>query len=209
MWRLGCLLAAVVLVVIVLLGPGLLESYARWLAAGEEPAPADAILVLGGGRGERLATAVELYHEGWARRMFLIGPGEPYVPRSFDEEALSQSEIKRLIAVKRGVAADSVQVILGASSTYEEAQLSLEIMRKTGVERLLVVTSPFHARRARQTFRHVYNDEEIAARVIRTSWDTSTSDPEKWWWRESDTLSVFNETFKLIYYLIRYGIWPL
>jgi uncharacterized SAM-binding protein YcdF (DUF218 family) len=210
MKRLGCLAFFVAfLLLIVLFAPNLLELHAKWLAWGDEPEPADAILVLGGGQGERLTLALRLYREGLAPRIFITGPSDPVIPEYSDSDGITQAEAKRLIAVDKGVPGDMVTVILGATSTYEEAEISADVFKNMGFRKILVATSPYHTRRARKTFRKVYEREGIDVLTLNGGWELSPYSYEHWWWRESDTFPVLLETAKLGYYLFRYGVSPI
>lgn len=210
MKRLGCLAFLVlVLFVIVLLAPNILELHAKWLARGDEPEPAEAILVPGGGGGERLRLALELYEEGLAPQIFITGTSEPAMARSMDPGVMTWAEAKRVIAVEKGVPEDDVTVILGPRSTYEEAEVALRVFQNLGIRKILVATSPFHARRARQTFRHVFRGENIEVLTVHGGWDASPHDYRHWWWREEDALPVLLETAKLGFYLFRYGVSPI
>lgn len=210
MRSLGCLsvlfLAAALIVVFRV---PILENHARWLVTKGEPSPADAIVVLGGGRGERLHHALRLYRQGLADEIFITGPSDHILPDAYDTDGLSQAEAKRLIAIKKGVPEEKVTVILGPTSTYEEATVTLDVFRELGHKRILVVTSPYHTRRARQTFRKIYRKDGIEVTALHTPWEESSYDPKRWWRREEDTFAILLETAKLVYYLFRYGISPV
>lgn len=207
---LGCFsVVFLIVVILVVFGSNLLELHARWLAVKGEPTPSDAILVLGGGRGERLHHALQLYNQGFASEIFITGPAEPILPEAYRADGLTKAEAKRLIAIKKGVPEEKVTVILGPTSTYEEATFTLSVFRDLGYERVLLVTSPFHTRRARQTFRRVYGKEGMQVTALHTPWAESSYDPKRWWSRELDTFAVLVETAKLVYYLFRYGISPI
>ncbi|MBU2690442.1 MAG: YdcF family protein [Candidatus Eisenbacteria bacterium] len=189
--------------------PRILDAWADWLVIKSHPMPADAILVLGGGRGERLATALQLYKEGWANQIYVSGPNEPGISRLLDPDALTQAEVKRHLAVQHGVPEDKVSVILGPSSTFEEASLTKDLFLQLKYSRILVVTSPYHTRRAYQTFRHIYRKTGIQISVISAPWELTGYKRKEWWRHEDDTFAILNETGKLIFYLLRYSIPPI
>jgi uncharacterized SAM-binding protein YcdF (DUF218 family) len=205
----GCLAAIILILILILMGPRLLQAWAGWLVVDNRPMPADAILVLGGGRGERLAAGLELYREGWAGRIYISGPNEPGISRYLDPDASTRVEWMRRLAVKQGVPENSIMIILGPSSTYEEASMSKEIFLQSQFSRILVVTSPYHTRRAYQTFRRIYKDSGIDVRVIAAPWETMRHRQGEWWRHESDTFAILNETGKLIFYLLKYRIPPV
>jgi uncharacterized SAM-binding protein YcdF (DUF218 family) len=71
-----------------------------------------------------------------------------------------------------------------------------------------VVTSPFHSRRARAVFRHVFRGSGIGVRLAHAPFDVATSSPRRWWTREKDLVAVFDESVKGFYYLWHYRILP-
>jgi uncharacterized SAM-binding protein YcdF (DUF218 family) len=210
MKRVGCLaVGLLILGTIVLFAPNLLEIHARWLMVEDTARPADAVLVLGGGRGERVRHAIRLYHAGLAPALYVTGTAEPVIPRSVDPLSLTPAEADRVLAIHQGVPEEDVTVILGPSSTYEEADVSLEIFRSMGFKRVILVTSPYHSRRARQTFRRLYRPAGIEVVMLPAPWADTAYDPRGWWRRERDAMAVFVESAKLSYYLFRYGVFPI
>ncbi|MBD3161409.1 MAG: hypothetical protein GF346_04285, partial [Candidatus Eisenbacteria bacterium] len=87
------LLAAGVLVLLFL--PGILTAYAGWLIEVDPPREADVAVVLGGGVGERLGAAVEIWREGRVPAILVTGPDEPLLPVYTGEDSLTQGEVKR------------------------------------------------------------------------------------------------------------------
>ena len=91
-----------------LLAPRLLQSYARGFIVGDTLEPSDAVVALAGGDGERMGAAIGLYKRGLATKLLITGPDTPLLPVYTGEDSLTQGEIKRRIAVKRGVPAESI-----------------------------------------------------------------------------------------------------
>ena len=185
-----------------------LEAYARSFIVDEALTPADATVTLSGGNGERLHAAIGLYRRHLARTLFIVGPDVPLLPVYTGGDSLSQGEAKRRIALRRGVPPDSVVLVLGPTSTIEEATASLETAKEHAWSSLIVVTSPFHSRRARATFRHVFRDSGIEVKVYHLPLGRSSDDPRRWWKSESDTMSVLTETIKSVFYAWNYRIFP-
>ena len=122
---------------------------ARPLRLSAPPQPADAIVVFAGGVGEsgeagggaqeRLKTAVDLYHGGYAPAV-VFSSGFVY---SFKE-----AEVMRAFAIDQGVPADRIILELRAANTYENVAYTTEIARQRQWRSLLLVSSPYHMRRA-------------------------------------------------------------
>jgi uncharacterized SAM-binding protein YcdF (DUF218 family) len=113
------------------------------------PAAADAIVVFAGGVGEsgkagggaqeRIAQAVDLYKGGYAPVM-ILSSGYVY---SFKE-----AEVMRALAIDQGVPASAIVLERRAANTYQNVTFVDEILREHGWRRVLLVSSPYHMRRA-------------------------------------------------------------
>jgi uncharacterized SAM-binding protein YcdF (DUF218 family)/glycosyltransferase involved in cell wall biosynthesis len=144
----GGLLALAVLFAVVF------YTNAVWWAAAPlriaaPPGPADAIVVFAGGVGEsgkagggtqeRVQHAVDEYRAGYARHL-VFSSGYTY---SFPE-----AELMRSVAVQQGVPPDAILLEPRATNTYENVTYVDEILRGHGWRSALLVTSPYHMRRA-------------------------------------------------------------
>jgi uncharacterized SAM-binding protein YcdF (DUF218 family)/glycosyltransferase involved in cell wall biosynthesis len=129
-----------------------------WVAAQplyvvERPSPVDAIVVFGGGVGEsgiagggyqeRVERAVALYRGGYAPRI-IFSSGFVF---SFRE-----AEVMRDVAVAQGVPADAIILETSAGNTYQYVLFVRRLMETQGWQRILLVSSPYHMRRALMTF---------------------------------------------------------
>jgi uncharacterized SAM-binding protein YcdF (DUF218 family) len=188
--------------------PQLANSYSRWLVVSDDLPHADTAIALAGGEGERLLAAIELYRQKTVDRILIVGPKSPILKVYTGEKGLSQGEAKRRIAVKKGVREEDALLELGATSTYEEAQSTVDRAVREGWTSVIVVTSPMHTRRSRATFRKLLEGTGIDVYMHHLELDRSSQDPEDWWNREGDTMAVFTETVKLGFYAKNYGIWP-
>ncbi len=199
---------AVVLIVLWKSAPCLLEGYARWLVVQDPVVKSDALVVLSGGDGERLFAAIELYKQGKAGSMLVVGPDVPLLKIYTGEDSLTQGEAKRRIAIRRGIPPESIFLSLGATSTWDEARTALKECHARGWNSIVIVTDPFHTRRARATFRKVFHDSSVAVRTYHLPIGRSSQNPVGWWDRESDALSVITETIKMGFYIHAHHVWP-
>ena len=196
------------IVAIRLLGPRVLQSYARGFIVADSLLPCDAVVALAGGDGERLHAAIELYKRGLAPRFLITGPDTPLLPVYTGGDSLTQAEVKRRIAVKRGIPAEAIVMKLEATSTIDEAKSVLAACREQGWHSVLVVTSPFHTRRSRATFHSVLKGSGVEARIWHLPLSESVDSPRRWWTREDDTMSILTETVKTLFYVYNYRIYP-
>jgi uncharacterized SAM-binding protein YcdF (DUF218 family)/glycosyltransferase involved in cell wall biosynthesis len=127
----------------------LLWWVAEPLKVSAPPRPADAIVVFAGGVGEsgkagggapeRLKQAVDLYRAGLARHM-VLSSGYVY---SFRE-----AESMRALAIDQGVPAGNIVLEEHARNTYENVTFVDDILRDHRWTSILLVSSPYHMRRA-------------------------------------------------------------
>ncbi|MGB9858618.1 MAG: YdcF family protein, partial [Moorellaceae bacterium] len=120
-------------------------SVARWLVVEDNALqPADVIIVLSGEQGERVETAVKLYKQGFAPRLLMTGGPV--------EWNVAAADIMAWQAESLGVPPQDIVLERRASSTYENAVYTLEILKQKGWRSAIVVTSPYHLRRTRFIF---------------------------------------------------------
>jgi uncharacterized SAM-binding protein YcdF (DUF218 family) len=190
------LVISVLLVLIVVSYRGWLPLFAQVLVAEDPPAPADAILILGGGAGSRQLRALALYREGLAP--WLISSGEaPHLP----DFARSFADIGTDFLVARGVAREAILLLPDTTSTRDEATASLALAQERGFRSLLVVTDDYHTGRSRLTFRRAFRGSGIEVRMVgvHPPWFQTAS----WWSEERPLLAVIGEYEKLVFYLLK------
>lgn len=165
---------------------------ARFLDVEDPLEPADAALVMTGDPGfERTTSAARLVGEGKARLLVLTG-GEPWP----GDSAASLRER----ALREGVPSERIRLEDRSTDTRESLVNVAPILREEGVKTLILVTSPYHQRRAFLAARRAFPGVRIVNRPVRTRpWP-----PVQPWWREALTRRhVFQEYAKLVYYGLR------
>ena len=91
----------------------------------------------------------------------------------------------------------------------DEAEAFRDWAREHHARSVVVVTSPYHTRRALATFTDVFDGSGIAIGV-EPSLTHSPARPDRWWAAAYDRWYVRYEWTAIAYYAIRYGIiaWP-
>jgi uncharacterized SAM-binding protein YcdF (DUF218 family) len=145
-------LAALALLWLVVAWTPLTRALAAGLTRRDEPAPADAVYVLASAvrqNGDlsaealaRLVHGLELVHDGLAPRLILS---------ELDPPANHYAEGAARIMRRFGIATELVAVG-PVHTTHDEAVLVGKLCRERGLTRLLLVTSPYHSRRAAAAF---------------------------------------------------------
>ncbi|MBX0357552.1 YdcF family protein [Halobacillus sp. Nhm2S1] len=143
----------------------------------------DAIIVLSGSE-ERLEHATDLFHEGLTSHMILTNSTE--------------NSIRPEEAINRGVPQSAIFEEPSATSTYENATLSKEIMEEEGFESALVVTSDYHSRRTKMTFNDIYDNQiEVDYSFVSSAFDPSDG------MTENEQRITFGEYVKIGVYWFR------
>jgi uncharacterized SAM-binding protein YcdF (DUF218 family) len=148
------LLAGLVLIAIVLHAQ-ILGALGAYLVRAGPPQKADAALVLAGdGWGYRVLTAAQLDRDGFVPKVLVSGPDGAYGNHECD--------LAIPFAVKHGYPESYfVHMENSVRSTMAEAQVVLPVIRQMGIQRLIVVTSNFHTRRAGAIYRKLAPDLKI------------------------------------------------
>lgn len=171
----------IVLLVLVFLGAVLyfarrpiLRALGEGWVVRDELEKAQVIVVLGGDSvaGDRVRRAAWLYREGWAPRVVLIGSAIRFY--------MSETELMQREAISHGIPADKLlRVAEPVSSTLEEALVLRKVFAEPDIRRVIVVTSNFHARRARRIFRKVFR--ERGTQIWVDAADDARFEPRRWW----------------------------
>lgn len=173
-----------------------------WLtAAGEvlverDPlAPADVIVVLAGNSPFRARHAEALHAQGLAPHVIISNE-----PLSSHGVQTTWLELRSVGLVKLSIPDAAIVPIPEISdSTYEEALRSRAIMQARGWRSAILVTDPFHMRRATMTFRQAF--ESAGLTVAASPADGSKYGVDNWWTDRNAIMRVAQEYIKLGYYV--------
>ena len=137
----------------------------------------------------RPVRAAELYKAGAAPWILCSGLGD------------CDANVQRL--ERAGVPAAAILREELSRNTSENARFSLPILRRLGAKRVIIVTSWYHSRRARQVFRHYGPDLSIYSRPAYAGCPASR------WAPQAISGHVKSEYLKLMGYWARYGVFPI
>lgn len=198
-WFTGLAIAAVFGAALFMGHPWILTQAAAWLVTNDPLIRADALIVLSGdSTGERVMQGVALWRQGYAPTVILSGgPIGRWT---------TAAEVMRKEALLLGLPSRAILLEEESMSTWEQAVKTLPMVRKLGARRVIVVTSPYHARRARWTFRRIFGPAGIEVLVSPSPY--SKFQVDRWWAREQDTEDVLLEYFKMLHYLLRFRSSP-
>ena len=160
----------------------------KFLCVDSGRVSADVIIVLGGGSHERPLRAAELFKQHAAPRIILTGVGD--------------DQINRRLLLAAGVPASAIQVEGKSTTTQENAEFTLKLLRAENLHSAILVTSWYHSRRSLKTFEHYAPDLKFYSRPAYFAFARED------WTRLGINKRMRLEFLKLPGYWIRYGVNP-
>lgn len=187
----------VVLVVLTVLvgGAGLAFFFGigYYLSPQDPLAKSDAIVAISGGdTGARVSEAVQLYKDGWAPDIIFSGA-------ALDPNGPSNARAMANIAIRAGVPETAIQLDETSANTRQNATGVATIVHDEGFHSIILVTSPYHQRRASLVFHRSLGPD---IRIINHS-----SVDQQWrrshWWATSYSRDLtMSELQKVAYELL-------
>lgn len=163
----------------------------------QQAAKADLIVSLGGEWGSRVQKAAELYREGYSSRILLtgyeggaIGPKTKFLnwrPQFLQDNGVPQS---------------ALLFDASARNTWEEAVITLALLKQQGWNSVIVVSDPPHMRRLHWVWSKVF--EGSGKKFVLVSSSPEWWIPAHWWGNDESKSFVVMEYVKLAYYIFKY-----
>jgi uncharacterized SAM-binding protein YcdF (DUF218 family) len=181
----------------------ILTGVADYLIINDKLQPADAIFLLNSEFNTRPFRAAELYAQGLAP-VVLIARAEdtPVVKLGL---VPNDTDISVGVMEKLGVPAEKIIVLPfpgGVTSTFDEAVVFRQYTESHRIQRIILVTSSFHTRRARWIFEKMLAGAPITLEMAAVPY--VEFDQTNWWKNEIGLTTLNNEYIKLFLYLIKY-----
>lgn len=195
----------------------LIISYKLWLPlpatfllVRDNLQKADCIVPLRGDTYLRFKKAVELYNKGYAKNIVVS-----YLPKRENDleeyynfcyliigmKVLSSQEYVLSVFKYLGMGLENLCFTDSpATSTYEEAVAIREIMLKKGFRSMILVTSPYHTRRALTIFKLVFRNTDI--KIYNYTARNEFYNPDHWWVRERDVRILISEYISMVHNFI-------
>ena len=166
-----------------------LVGIGHFLDVADPLAKADAIVAISGDTGARADTAIALWKRGYAPLLIFSGGSK-------DPESVASAELMKRTAVAAGVPASAIAVEGSSATTEENAARVAELMSARGLRSAILVTSPYHQRRAATLF-----EREFERRGGLEFHNHPAADPEwdenLWWTRDPSRTLTLIELAKL------------
>ena len=159
------------------------KSVWNFLVVNDEPKPADVIIVLSSGT-DRVEEGVTLYKLGYANKILFSGEGSP--------DMATQAE-------SLGIPQNNILIENNSESTFENAKYSAAIMETQGFKSAIVVTSPYHTRRASVLFANFFRRWDLT--ICSVPFPSSLT--SNWWKDPYLERTVISEYVKLgLHYIL-------
>jgi len=164
-------------------------SLGGFLSPQDKLEKSDVIIAISGGDTmARTDEAIKLYKENWASYLLFSGAA-----RSGD---VSNAESMRTYAVSKGVSPSKIFIEEESTTTYENAKLSKDIIEEQGWSKIILVTSPYHQKRASMTFNFVLDNN---IKLINHSSSDKYWSASMWYRGDKNRNTSFEEISRVIY----------
>jgi len=173
-----------------------------WLVKEELPPHADALVLLMGNFTDRVLQTADLYGSGIADRVIIaeesMGGYKGLTDRGVKIISHTSQAVSSLVAL--GVPADSITVLPGdARSTLDEAAIVRNyIGTNPDLDTLILVSSPYHLRRASMIFGKAFGEAGLPVFTGTSGSGTYTDFNAAGWWRSKEDIQhVLTEVIKI------------
>ncbi|WP_339138131.1 MAG: YdcF family protein [Candidatus Electrothrix sp. GW3-4] len=167
--------------------------YAPLLLLVDEPVTqADIAVVLGGGGGSRLHKGLALYKGQLVDHLVLVDKTKQ------DWAAMLQRLCPNYVVEGK------ITILEGSRNTFTDAELAEAYCRAHNIKNMLVVTDPYHTRRAALIFKEQFAENNVQVRVVSSGEFGNRLTPQDQWWQDENTLkTVWAELSKIFIILLR------
>ena len=177
------------------------QNLTQILRPNSQIIPNSAILVLGGGIQSRLFYAIALYRYGISDLVLITNPAN-YIYNDFG--GAIQSEVAQMkgaldFAHARYKIVPSKNP-LGAQSTRDEALDVADFLRQNPLDKIFIITSEFHSKRAYITFSDIFAKEGIKTEIYLFPAPNRIFNRANWHKSELGIACYLLETPKLLLY---------
>ncbi len=160
-----------------------------FLSPQDKLSQADAIVVVSGGQTTtRAEYGIRLFKQGYAPLILFSGGAL--------DDGPSNAVAMRQQALEAGLSDDNILLDGDAQNTYENAVNSKRLLEQVAAKKIILVTSPYHQRRATQTFKKILGSDYtvLGSSAVDSRWSKSN------WWKSGFSFNIsMSELNKLLY----------
>lgn len=184
--------AGIVLAVIILIIGIFFVGIGYYLSPQSKLENSDAIVVISGGQTtSRADKGIQIYKDGYAKNMVFSGAAL--------DDGPSNAEAMQMQAIAAGVPLNSINTDDESRDTYQNAVNSKKILEGIKAKKIILVTSPYHQRRAYETFKFVLGKDYT---VLNSSSFDDRWSKSRWWDKGFAYNITLSESAKLFYILV-------
>jgi uncharacterized SAM-binding protein YcdF (DUF218 family) len=168
----------------------LLLSIGYYLSPQSSLQISDAIVAISGGDTQaRTTEAIKLYDQGWSKHIIFSGA-------AFDPISPSNALVMAKAAEAAGVPSSAITIESNSMDTAENAVDVGRIIKAKGYHKIILVTSPYHQRRASILFKRSVGPDVVVLNQssIDPAWRRSD-----WWATSYSTDLTLSELAKTLY----------
>jgi uncharacterized SAM-binding protein YcdF (DUF218 family) len=165
------------------------------LTVDEKPEKSDVIVVLGGENIIRTDYGVKLFKDEYSNRLLFTGGNI-----NFGDNG-KEAEVMRNEAIKLCVPNEDIILEDKATSTYENAIFSKEIIMSKGFESAIIVTSDYHMLRSKLVFNKAFKGTGI--KLTFCSSQSKKFKPQCWFTDKYSRHVTISEYKKLLRYFVK------
>lgn len=181
---------AVVVLTLIFLVVGFL-GLGYYLSPQDKLQKSDAIVAISGGETDsRALEAIKLYKAGWAPKIIFSGD-------ALDPDSPSNAATMKMLATGEGVPEADILLEEQSTNTLENANSVASIVRDNQIKHLILVTSPYHQRRASVAFRAATLGE---VNVLNHSTTDHRWRRSRWWASKYSFDLTMTELQKVLFY---------
>ena len=174
----------------------------HWLVKENAPVHADALVVLMGNFPERVLQTSDLYSAGRADRVIIVEESMGAY-RGLEERGvsiISKTTQAKESCIALGIPPEKITILPGdARSTLTEAIIVRDYLRTTGgIDSLVLVSSPYHLRRATLIFDKALDKSQPPVWVGCSPSAYANYNATGWWRQKEDIQNVLSELVKLL-----------
>jgi uncharacterized SAM-binding protein YcdF (DUF218 family) len=182
----GIIFACLIVVWVVVKAPS-------WLVVTGEVHKADIGVVLGGGGGSRLRAGLSLYDAGWVDQLLLVDKKKQY-----------WKDIQKYLCAECKTEGKDTVILEGSINTFTDASLVAQYSDSHDIDSILVVTDPYHTRRALLIFESEFKGSGLDVSVVSSGDYVGKLPPGEKWWRDNATSKViWGEMSKIVAFYLR------
>jgi uncharacterized SAM-binding protein YcdF (DUF218 family) len=182
-----------VVVLTLALGAGAFFGVGYYLSPQDPLVHADAIVAISGGdTAARTEEAVKLYQDGWSKHLIFSGA-------ALDAAGPSNAATMAAEAKKAGIPATAITLDEAALDTRGNAAGVSAIASRNQYDSIILVTSPYHQRRANLVFGRALGP---SVRIINHSSVDKLWRRSQWWLTPESQALTLSELQKVIYEIV-------